>query len=154
MVVLRFEDLKGGQRRVVVRDLVGGWTLSQEPLQGGPAVTVSTLHPRIEHEKWTWANGLKCRLVTKDVGNTAAQVSAVPGMVLHGLTSEFPPEGGSGLKAMALWSWWPSEESKDELAFSKGGEIREVVDVNGDWFFGSYMGTKGLFPAPYVRILE
>ena len=152
IVVLRFEDLKGGQRRVVVRDLMGGWTLSQEPLQGGPAVTISTLHPRTEHEKWAWANGLKCRLVTKDVGAVAAQVSTVPGMVLQGFTSEFPPEGGSGIKAVALWSWWPAEESNDELAFPKGSEIREVVDVNGDWFFGAYMGTKGLFPAPYVRV--
>ena len=46
------------------------------------------------------------------------------------------------------------KKSKDELAFPKGSEVREVVDVNGDWFFGAYMGTKGLFPAPYVKVLE
>lgn len=154
MVVLRFEELKGGQRRVVERDLVGGWTLSQEPLQGGPAVTIGTVARGIEHEKWTWANGLKCRLVTKDPGATAAQVSSIPGLVVQGLTSEFPLEGGSGMRCLAQWSWWPAEESEDELAFPKGGEVREVVDVNGDWFFGAYMGTKGLFPAPYVRIMD
>ena len=33
-------------------------------------------------------------------------------------------------------------------------EVREVEDVNGDWFHGSYMGAQGLFPSPYVRVVE
>ena len=37
-------------------------------------------------------------------------------------------------------------------AREKGAEVREVEDVNGDWFHGVYMGVKGLFPAPYVAM--
>ena len=51
----------------------------------------------------------------------------------------------------------PSEnegEGEGELAFPRGAEVRECVDVNTDWFFGAYMGKKGLFPAPYVRVLD
>jgi hypothetical protein len=59
------------------------------------------------------------------------------------------------MKALAMWSWYPKEEDGDnELLFPKGAEVRECVDVNGDWFWGVYMGAKGLFPAPYVKVLD
>ncbi|KAI1494734.1 hypothetical protein F5X96DRAFT_676212 [Biscogniauxia mediterranea] len=72
----------------------------------------------------------------------------------NGARSGFPPDGGVGLRATAVWSWYPQPGAEDELLFPKGAEVREVEDVNGDWFFGSYMGAKGLFPAPYVRVFE
>jgi hypothetical protein len=41
----------------------------------------------------------------------------------------------------------------DELLFPRGAGILEVEDVNGEWFHGFYMGSQGLFPAPYVRLV-
>lgn len=150
MVILGFEEWRGGQRRVVVQDSVGGWTLITEPAVG-PQIHTGEL------EKWSWGPaGSKFRLVTREVGAIAP---------MYGLRENanaqpdigFPPDGGSGMKAVALWSWWPSEkegEGDGELLFPRGAEVRECIDVNGDWFFGSYMGKKGLFPAPYVRVVD
>ncbi|KAB2574729.1 Regulator of cytoskeleton and endocytosis [Lasiodiplodia theobromae] len=67
------------------------------------------------------------------------------------LKKKFPPDGGLGLRALALWSYWPQEGVRDELMFPKGAEIREAEDINGDWFWGVYCGKKGLFPGNYVR---
>ena len=66
----------------------------------------------------------------------------------------FPPEGGTGSKAVAGWGWFPKAGVDDELMFPKGAGIVEVEDMNGEWFHGFYMGAEGLFPAPYVRILK
>ncbi|EKG10854.1 hypothetical protein MPH_11856 [Macrophomina phaseolina MS6] len=76
-------------------------------------------------------------------------------MVAAGLVmrKKFPPDGGVGLRAVALWSYWPQEGVLDELMFPKGAEIREAEDINGDWFWGCYAGGKGLFPGNYVRVL-
>jgi hypothetical protein len=73
----------------------------------------------------------------------------VPDMVIE---KAFPPDGGVGMKGIALWSWYPAVGADDELLFPKGAEIRECKDVNVDWFHGTYMGKKGLFPAPYVKM--
>ncbi|EHK16717.1 uncharacterized protein TRIVIDRAFT_195607 [Trichoderma virens Gv29-8] len=67
-------------------------------------------------------------------------------------TRSFPPDGGSGLVAHAMWSWYPKSGAEDELMFPRGADIQEIRDINGDWFFGTYMGAKGLFPAPYVKM--
>jgi hypothetical protein len=58
------------------------------------------------------------------------------------------------MTALAEWGWFPKEGADDELLFPRGAEIRECKDVNGDWWHGTYMGTQGLFPSPYVKILE
>ncbi|KAI9803335.1 MAG: hypothetical protein M1826_004972 [Phylliscum demangeonii] len=42
----------------------------------------------------------------------------------------------------------------DELMFPRGALIREVQDVNGDWYWGCYAGRLGLFPAGYVRVVR
>ncbi len=163
MVVLAFEDLQGGQRRVVLRDLVGGWELAMENvrLPQSPATMSPPLGSAstggVEVHKWSWAPGTKARLVSSDVAvpvtlHTWSALQAIPG-----LTNDFPLDGGSGMCAVAMWSWWPSEnerEGEGELAFPRGAQVGECVDVNTDWFFGSYMGRKGLFPAPYVRVLK
>ncbi|KAL6704841.1 hypothetical protein ACN47E_007524 [Coniothyrium glycines] len=104
MVVVGFEDRNGGQRRIVVRELVGGYAL-------------------------------------KDDEEKTANSSRL---------SRFPPDGGAGLRLTARWGYWPEEGVVDEVAFPRGAELREAADINGDWYWGVYCGTKGLFPASYV----
>ena len=55
-----------------------------------------------------------------------------------------------------MWSYYPEEGEggKGELLFPKGAEVREVEDINEEWYFGVYAGEKGLFPAQYVRVLD
>ncbi|KAF2107180.1 hypothetical protein BDV96DRAFT_506723, partial [Lophiotrema nucula] len=100
MVVVGFQDGEDGQRRIVTRDLVGGWALREDDQQ-----------------------------------------------------HRFPPDGGVGLRIQALWSYFPGEGVEDELAFPKNAEIRESEDINGDWFWGVYAGSKGLFPGNYGRVV-
>lgn len=143
MVIIGFQDGNGGQHRYIVQDLVGGWDLHVEPY-GSPDAS-NPGHQKLQ--KWWWfspSHEKLARLVTRDVKATAP--SGPP------WTDSFPPNGGVGMEVAALWAWYPQVGSDDELPFPKGAEIREVEDVNGDWFFGYYMGTKGLFPAPYVRV--
>jgi hypothetical protein len=143
MIVVGFEDARGGQRRAVVEDLVGGRALYEEPAK---ALDLAGM----DLQQWSWGEGSKMRLVTNNVAATAPQQAE--GMVLE---KGFPPDGGVGMRALGLWSWYPKAgEGRDELLFPRGAELREVVDVNGDWFHGVYMGAKGLFPAPYVRVVD
>lgn len=134
MVVVGFQDGNGGQKRYTVHDLVGGRRLQVEAVTDEPDL-----------QRWVWYEGddKQERLVARDVAQTidAGDVS-------------FPPDGGFGLKASARWAWYPAPGNSDELLFPKGAEINEIEDANGEWYHGVYMGSKGLFPAPYVRIRE
>lgn len=134
MVVVGFQDGNGGQKRYTVHDLVGGRRLQVEAVPNEPDL-----------QKWLWYEGdeKRERLVAKDVSHT-----------IDASDTCFPPDGGLGLKASARWAWYPAPGNNDELLFPKGAEITEIEDANGEWFHGIYMGSKGLFPAPYVRILE
>jgi hypothetical protein len=143
MIIVGFEDTHGGQRRVIIQDLVGGRNLHEEPSK-------SPEHAGQGLQQWSWANGKQVQLVTTDVAATAPKTS--PGLTL---TTKFPPDGGFGMKTSAMWPWYPKDgEGENELLFPRGAEIRECVDVNGDWYYGVYMGAKGLFPAPYVKVIE
>ncbi|POR31176.1 Uncharacterized protein TPAR_08616 [Tolypocladium paradoxum] len=144
MAVIGFVDGKVGQWRFVERDIVGGRALRTEPFEGSE-------HQGQGLRVWSWRKGEEKweRLVTKDVSATAPGVA---GSLT--LTQSFPPDGGLGMRASARWAWYPQAGAEDELLFPKGAEIREIEDVNGDWFFGTCMGAKGLFPAPYVRLSE
>ena len=135
MIIVRFEDSHGGQCRVILNDLVGGRTLQTEFFQslGGR---------NSDLQRWSWLDGAKSRLVSTDVMFTAPRSP---------WTMDFPPDGGTGMEAQALWSWYPREEDSDELRFPVGAEVREVVDVSDDWSYGVYMGAGGLFPSPYVK---
>ncbi|KAI9646533.1 hypothetical protein NHQ30_004526 [Ciborinia camelliae] len=146
MVIVGFEDDRGSQRRVIVQDLVGGHSLDI-----GPMLYPSAEHTTSELQKWSWGqdNNTFIRIVTTDPSKTAP--ISVPGLTIE---RSFPPDGGIGMSSLAVWGWWPAEGAGDELMFPKGAEVRECKDVNGDWFWGCYMGEKGLFPAPYVRVLE
>jgi hypothetical protein len=141
-IVVGFEDNDGGQRRVIAQDLVGGRGLHEEPSK-------SLDHSGQDLQQWSWRQGTQVRLVTTDVVASAPTTSTS-----LSLTTNFPPSGGSGMKAVAGWSWYPEEGKDDELLFPKNAEVKECLDVNGDWFWGVYMGAKGLFPAPYVRVLD
>lgn len=144
MAIVGFTDGQIGQWRYVDRDIVGGRVLRMEPFESAELNGV-------EAQKWSWKEGDRkmVRLVTKDVKATAPQrVSS------NTFAQTFPPDGGTGRQGIAGWAWYPKPDAEDELLFPRGAEIREIEDVNGDWFFGSYMGAKGLFPAPYVRIQE
>lgn len=95
------------------------------------------------------SDGTKTRVVATDV---AADVSFTA-QESSECTKDFPPHGGPGMTALALWSWYPGERDSDELLFPRGAELEEVFDVNGDWFHGVYLGARGLFPSTYVKIL-
>lgn len=104
MTVIGFQDTpEGGQQRLVVREMVGGWALKE------------------------------------DEASARAQ-------------EMLPPDGGVGLRCLALWSRFVPDE--DELDFPKNAEIREAGQENEDWFWGVYAGQKLLFPANHVRVLN
>lgn len=65
----------------------------------------------------------------------------------------YPPDGGVGMRCLALYCYWPGEGVEDELTFPKNAEVREVEDRNGDWFWGVYAGRGALFPSNHVRRL-
>ncbi|KAH7170389.1 hypothetical protein EDB81DRAFT_162744 [Dactylonectria macrodidyma] len=142
MVVVAFTEGKAGQWRYVAKDLVGGRSLRSEAPEKAE-------YQAKGYQKWLWQNGDQtvARLITKDVSETAPRSDGSTAMAQN-----FPPDGGVGYKAGARWAWYPKAGADDELLFPRGAEIKEIEDINGDWFFGSYMGTRGLFPAPYVRL--
>lgn len=148
MVVVGFQEGRSGQKRYVVRDLVGGRRLQIEPVDDATGGGVQQ-----QQQRWSWYEGdvKRERLVAKDVSETAAQQNAGMGA---GETKRFPPDGGYGWRALAKWAWYPAADSRDELLFPKGAEVCEIEDANGEWYHGVYMGKKGLFPAPYVKVLE
>ena len=141
MVLVGFEDSTAGQRRIVVKDLVGGHALKDETAKSSEA-----------SPEWSWpeGQGKQTRTMSKPVtGNhEVGSASVVP------LLQRYPPDGGVGMRVVAIWSYWPQDGVRDELMFPKGAEIREVEDINGDWFWGCYGGAKGLFPGNYVRVLD
>ena len=149
MVVVGFEDSHGGQRRVIIQGLVGGSGLNEQFFPGKDASGA-------ELQKWAWGDGVDikgddthAKLVTTDVMKTAPK--SWPELVID---DRFPPDGGIGMVCAAEWSWYPVPDAEDELLFPKGAEIRECRNVNDDWYHGTYMGKRGLFPSPYVRVLD
>ncbi|KIL84132.1 cysteine synthase-like protein [Fusarium avenaceum] len=141
MVVVAFTEGKVGQWRYVAKDLVGGRGLKSDAAE-------KPEHREQGLQVWVWHESDQnfARLVTRDVSETAPAEG--------GFSQSFPPEGGVGLKATARYGWYPKAGADDELLFPRGAEVKEIEDVNGEWFFGAYMGSRGLFPAPYVCILS
>ena len=139
MYIVGFEDRDDGQRRVVARDLVGGWALKEEDT----APRSPTTRPPDEWSegKWKWRD----RDGTLYDYRAPSQASNSP--------QRFPPDGGTGLKLHARWGHWPEDGVKDELAFPRGAVIREARDINGDWYWGVYCGKTDLFPANHVTAL-
>lgn len=152
MAVVGFQDANGGQWRSVVHDHVGGRKLQvEQPEQHHRSNAPS---PSAGLQTWYWFEGDRKleRLVARDVRDTAVPADAAGP---DGTPADrFPPDGGSGMRAVAKWAWYPAAGAEDELLFPRGAEIREIDDVNGEWFHGVYMGAKGVFPAPYVLLLD
>ncbi|CAK7203444.1 hypothetical protein SEUCBS139899_006178 [Sporothrix eucalyptigena] len=112
---------------------------------------------------------------------TTAAAAAAPPVV--SARAAFPPVGGVGRSAVARWAYYPETSNSgegsdtngsdtnsadagsskddgsntaandDELMFPRWAEIREIEDVNGEWYHGVYMGRKGLFPSGFVKML-
>jgi hypothetical protein len=141
MIVIGFEKSYSGQRRVIISDLIGGHLLKCEPFPHASYPDLS---------KWSWGEtDQHSKLVTNNVMNT-------PPSNFEEFTqaTAFPAEGGAGMTCLARWSRYPEDGADDELGFPKGAIVGEARDVNGEWWFGTYLGKKGLFPGGYVRVLS
>ncbi|SLM41550.1 hypothetical protein LPUS_01692 [Lasallia pustulata] len=122
MVIVGFEDSARGQRRIVVKDRVGGCNLHE----GGPASEGDEL--------WTWRDGRggeASMLVSKNVSARAGRAEAgagngalLPPILLADMP--FPPSGGPGMRVNARWAFWPREGVEDELGFPKGADMVEA----------------------------
>lgn len=154
MVILGFEDRDGGkQSRIVVRDLVGGWALKEDatsplasPHSGSAAA--SPTRSRLNSTSWSW------RDPDGTVRNAHHSLAHSSSLVSYAPSLQYPPDGGIGLRMIALWSYYPLDGVKDELMFPKGAEIKEAEDINSDWFWGVYAGRKGLFPGGFARVIR
>ena len=176
MVVVGFEDRDGGQRRVVVRDRVGGVTLREDEafasaipkaaaaaaLAAAPAAATAAtatapaeqVAAAEESQNWYWSD--EHGTLRRQVGGHSRRAFVPPADNQAGFLQQakgFPPDGGVGLRGVARWGYFPAEGVQDELMFPRGAEIREAEDINHDWFWGVYCGAKGLFPGGYVQIL-
>ena len=101
------QTYEGGHLRMIVRQLVGGWSFKE------------------------------------DDSSRSGQVPAV----------RLPPDGGVGLRCLALYSYFPQDAVTDELAFPKNAEVGEAEKLNDDWYSGVHAGRNGLFPSNHVRVL-
>jgi hypothetical protein len=170
MIVVGFEDRDGGQRRVVVRELVGGWALrdgDNTTIGGADTQSAATSPPAHAHPpdrsatpKWSWrdtdgsVHNYRLPHSSTSTPSSPSPLSSLPSSSLPSSNLQrFPPDGGVGLRVLAAWSYFPPDGVADELGFPKNAEIREAEDINGDWFWGVYCGVKGLFPGNYGRVV-
>lgn len=176
MVVVGFEEHEEGQRRVVARNLVGGWALKDEHVNCQSS-SVSSVHassaaasvaatsnatpiPEVGTGDWSWKEGperrkkaSRTRTPWNNPNNPSTEPAPAPPSPVQSNTRRFPPDGGVGVIAHALWSWYPEDGVEDELMFPRGAEITEGENINDDWFWGCYAGITGLFPGSHVRVL-
>ena len=146
MVVVGFEDRDGGQRRIVVNDLVGGHALNENEVFGpGSSNSNTAAESRTNQAIWTDTDGTR---QTYRFSNFSIDPSR-PGAI--NVLGQFPPDGGVGLRLVADFTFYPAEGATNELCFPKGAEIREAEDINGDWLWGAYCGSKGFLPGNYVH---
>ncbi|KAF4121270.1 E3 ubiquitin-protein ligase CHFR [Geosmithia morbida] len=148
MVIVGFTEGKIGQWRYIDSDLVGGRALRQEPYYGDDGDGDGKGGVQL-YEKWSWEKepgATKCeRLVTRDVRGTAPATAN---------SEEFPPDGGAGRTGFARWPWYPRPGVDNELLFPRGAEITDIKLISGEWYLGSYMADRGLFPAKYIQLEE
>jgi hypothetical protein len=173
MIVTVFEASAadaGGQRRVILNDLVGGLKMTdddivawQAALNTADSTTAAAAPPPSSFTprgQWTWrdsndpaeeadpAAGRRSRSRKSTLLQNAAQKGGGAKK-----SSRFPPDGGLGKVCRALWSYYPEEgeEGKGELLFPKGAVVGEVEEINEEWWEGVYAGERGLLPAVFVR---
>ncbi|KAK5275610.1 hypothetical protein LTR16_012314, partial [Cryomyces antarcticus] len=108
MVVIGFEDAGGGQRRVVVREMVGGWALKDdgEGAERNAADVRTEVGPTPQHQqqqqqqaKWRW------RDPDNEVRTTTAASLSAPFSLFSDpdpppppQQHRLPPDGGIGLR--------------------------------------------------------
>ena len=168
LIIVGFEDGDDGQRRVIVRDLVGGQALKDEHVSRSPSSSPATgplTSPEIGTGDWSWKEGQERRKKASRLRGPLSSPSSSPAVDAANQNSgtptsqqappvrRFPPDGGVGLVVHALWSWYPEEEVQDELVFPRGADIKEVENINDDWFWGCYAGRTGLFPGAHVTAI-
>ena len=178
MIVVGFVDHEDGQRRVIVKELVGGHALKDDNVVASPSPpAITTSSPDAGSGDWSWRDGpdgnrkktSRARAPWASTTSLASSPTAIsfdaaaPTHVDSPNTtaatiSQFPsppipPSGGIGLRLLALWSYYPDPNDSDELSFPRGAEISEAENINDDWFWGCYAGNKGLFPGAYGRVL-
>ena len=170
MIIVGFEDHNDGQRRVIVRDLVGGRALRDEHVgqhagrssSSSQAATGTIASPRLGTGDWSWREGperrkkaSRLRGPINHLHGSSRQSSALDDtgtpISQHASLRRFPPDGGVGLIVHATWPWYPEEE--DELVFPRGADITEAENINEDWFWGCYAGRTGLFPGAHVVVI-
>ena len=143
MIIAGFDDFPAGQRRIVVRDLVGGHAFDDELNRKGAFAG--------SNGDWSWRDGEG--RYTKSARTQVFGILDSDRTSTPSLLPKFPPDGGVGLRAIAIWSYWPAEDSKSELTYPKGAEIRELYWINEDWYCGVYCGRPGLVYAKYMRVV-
>ncbi|KAJ5983719.1 hypothetical protein N7481_005818 [Penicillium waksmanii] len=173
MIIVGFEDGQDGQRRKIVQDLVGGHALKEEHMNRWPASSPVTsgpiASPEIGSGHWSWkeSQGQERRKKASRVRSPVSQNGSYTyshsdnaGQNNGTSTSQyapplrrFPPDGGVGLVVYAMWSCYPEEGIDDELVFPRGAHIKEVENINDDWFWGCYAGRTGLFPGSMVTVV-
>ncbi|KIW35258.1 uncharacterized protein PV07_01963 [Cladophialophora immunda] len=151
MIAVAFErDEEGNERRIITRDIVGGVQMTEADVAAWK-LAMKNLH-RVDRANlsavrgdWSWRED--------EAGTrrkTRARTSTLPrsGMQL-------PPDGGWGKTCVARWGYYPPPnddgKAKDELMFPKYANIREVEEINDEWWFGVYAGDAGVFPAVFVN---
>ena len=172
MVVLVFDtDELGHQRRIILDDLVGGWKCTDDDIRAwneamrrnnhvrdGAAIVDSTLPnhgPDTPEQtgRWHWHDdpGSATRKSRSRVSMSAmlASLASEPAAT----QSSFPPSGGFGFKAQAMWSYLPADgdDGKGEIMFPKNAELGEIEEINEDWWRGVYAGEEGLIYARFAR---
>ncbi|KAJ5168421.1 uncharacterized protein N7482_004015 [Penicillium canariense] len=172
MIVVGFEDHDDGQRRVIVRDLVGGHALQDEHVgpspSSSPASGVPAASPELGTGHWSWKEGQERRKKiarlrgpsTLPNSSSSNAPSSEPSQSTGTPTSQhtppfrrFPPDGGVGFIVRARWFFYPEEGVEDELFFPSGADIKEVDIINDDWYWGCYAGRKGLFFGKRVEVI-
>jgi len=174
MIIVGFEDHPDGQRRVIVKDLVGGLALKDEwgptpalAASTGPAGPATISPGRQTLGGWIWKEDpetdipktshkrkvLRARAIWSTSPTSATASATAPQTATPPSPTHFPPSGGVGLHLVAIWSYYPEPGDTDEIFFPRGAEITEAENINDDWLWGCYAGQKGLFPGGYGRII-
>lgn len=150
MIIVGFED---DARRIIMQDLVGGWRLRDDDEAAALSSndTTDTFNPSSSDPVgsrsgiFTWREpSAPHSPITKTA--TSASITS----------KSFPPSGGFGAHCVALYSYIPDPDdptTADELGFPRGAEITEAEDVNGDWWWGVYLGRGGVWPGGYARVI-
>lgn len=175
MIVIGYEDHEKGQRRVIVRDIVGGYTLKDEHHKQSehsspPSSSISVASPEVGTGDWSWKEGNTKRKKTSrariphinpldsNSPSTPSSQSSTPAPIATTTQPDHrtptPPDGGFGLVLIANWSYFADESCTDELSFPRGAEITEAENINDEWYWGYYAGKTGLFPGAYCSLVK